>query len=212
MMETINGKAYIKKGDKVYEVGGGGGATSWNDLTDKPFGDESVTIEWDGLDVEGRVAASGFATGYNAIKVSDLTPETEELIGGVIRAGTYGSEHESITLTTDAINDIRSEGFNLLMIGDQMLFVVYEDALNLGDIVFPEKGIYFIAIISGETQKYTSSLTYGSLKKLDPKYLPDDIGGSGLPPVTEADNGKFLQVVDGAIALVALQDVSKEGA
>jgi hypothetical protein len=33
----------------------------------------------------------------------------------------------------------------------------------------------------------------------------------GLPEVTEADNGKFLQVVDGAIALVALQDVSKEG-
>lgn len=26
MIETINGKAYIKKGDKVYDVGGGGGS------------------------------------------------------------------------------------------------------------------------------------------------------------------------------------------
>ena len=32
-----------------------------------------------------------------------------------------------------------------------------------------------------------------------------------LPPATASDNGKFLQVVDGAYALVALQDVSKEG-
>ena len=37
-------------------------------------------------------------------------------------------------------------------------------------------------------------------------------GNNGmLPPVTESDNGKFVQVVDGAYALVSLQDVSKEG-
>lgn len=33
-----------------------------------------------------------------------------------------------------------------------------------------------------------------------------------LPKVTANDNGKFLQVADGAYALVALTDVSKEGA
>jgi hypothetical protein len=36
-------------------------------------------------------------------------------------------------------------------------------------------------------------------------------GGSTLPTITNEDNGKFLRVVNGAIALVALQDVSKEG-
>lgn len=35
--------------------------------------------------------------------------------------------------------------------------------------------------------------------------------GSGLPSVTTADNGKFLQVVNGAWAAVALADVSEEG-
>ena len=40
---------------------------------------------------------------------------------------------------------------------------------------------------------------------------PNGSGDGGLPTVTKADNGKFLRVVDGAVALVALQDVSKEG-
>lgn len=35
--------------------------------------------------------------------------------------------------------------------------------------------------------------------------------GSGLPSVTTDDDGKFLQVVDGAWAAVALADVSEEG-
>lgn len=48
-----------------------------------------------------------------------------------------------------------------------------------------------------------------------PPFVPSEGesgGGSALPTVTEEDNGKFLRVVGGAYALVALQDVSKEGA
>ena len=40
---------------------------------------------------------------------------------------------------------------------------------------------------------------------------PNSVACGGLPKVTEEDNGKFLRVVDCAIALVSLQDVSKEG-
>lgn len=36
-------------------------------------------------------------------------------------------------------------------------------------------------------------------------------GGASLPGVTETDNGKFLRVVDGEWAVVALTDVSQEG-
>lgn len=36
--------------------------------------------------------------------------------------------------------------------------------------------------------------------------------GAGLPKITATDNGKFLQVVNGAWAAVALTDVSQEGA
>lgn len=59
---------------------------------------------------------------------------------------------------------------------------------------------------------------YQILKSIDnDESTIDDVvipsgGGSDLPPVTSADNGKFLRVVDGAWAAVALTDVSQEGA
>lgn len=41
---------------------------------------------------------------------------------------------------------------------------------------------------------------------------PSRIAQEILPKVTEADNGKFLMVVNGEIKAVALTDVSVEGA
>lgn len=54
---------------------------------------------------------------------------------------------------------------------------------------------------------HTLRIVEGGVKihKVPEKYLP-------IPEVTEADNGKFLRVVDGAWAAVALTDVSQEGA
>lgn len=46
-------------------------------------------------------------------------------------------------------------------------------------------------------------------KPIDKKYLPDDIGG--MPEVTEADNGKFLRVVDGAWSAVAVPNAEGVG-
>jgi hypothetical protein len=56
---------------------GGGGASSWNDLTDKPFEEQEVTIriDWDGS-TEGKTVIGV------AVKVSNETPTIEELIGG----------------------------------------------------------------------------------------------------------------------------------
>lgn len=38
MIETINGKAYVKKGDKVYEVGGGGSVGELPEVTEADKG------------------------------------------------------------------------------------------------------------------------------------------------------------------------------
>ena len=172
-----------------------GGVKSWNDLTDKPFGDESVTIEWDG-NTEGLTEIE--LMGLYAYKVSNLTPEPDQLVGGTLVLGS-----DTIVIEESNIGNMRESGFIAVLGTDKALaYITYEDNVSVTNgLVFPEKGCYFF--LHGDA--YISSLTYGSLKKLDPKYLP-------LPEVTEADNGKFLRVVDGAIALVALQDVSKEGA
>lgn len=142
-----------------------GGVKSWNDLEDKPFYDESVTIEWDG-NIEGKVTvADGLF-----VKVSDLTPEPSELMGGILTEG--GS---SATITADSITDCRADGFALVYTGEAFA-VIYEDNCNVEGVDFAEKGVYAYAEIGA------CSLTYEAVKKLDPKFLPEGVGG-GLPTI-----------------------------
>lgn len=141
---------------------------AWNDIPDKPFGDESVTIEWDG-DTEG-IHSFEWNGGIFA-KVSELTPEPSELIGGsfsVISPSGLGT----VSITEDIMADQRAEGAPILMInaGAWFLCVIYEP---FEADVIAEAGIYFTKVASNI---YISSLTYGSIKKLDPKYLPEGIG------------------------------------
>lgn len=54
-------------------------------------------------------------------------------------------------------------------------------------------------LISNTQGKHTYKITAAEdiVKKIDSKYLPDDIGDSSLPKVTTEDNGKVMTVVDG---------------
>ena len=154
-----------------------GGASSWNDLEDKPFGDEKVTIEWDG-NTEGRVVVPfGDGDETSLVKVSDLTPEPDTFVGGSFGVTAEG-EVGFMQITAETIEDFRSEGVNAIMVGGGAFFVIYADGTNVDRAVFPEKGIYFIYV---DGVQYNSSLTYGSIKKLDPKFLPE--GGVGYDDV-----------------------------
>ena len=80
--------------------------------------------------------------------------------------------------------DIKNEnGFNVAFIAD-----VYYGFIRLDETLFPD-GEYTIKVSFAEDY----------VKKLDPIYLPDDIGG--LPTITpDTDEGKFLRVVGGVAA------------
>jgi hypothetical protein len=130
--------------------------------------DESVTIEWDG-DSTGKVTVGdGMAT-----KVSDLTPEPSDLIGGTFTY-TNGSQSATMTITEDMIQDNRGDGVPVVTVG--YVVIAYAPSSDAG---IPEAGIYFVT----DVDTYASSLTYGSIKKLDPKYLPE--GGVGYEGVTD---------------------------
>ena len=79
-------------------------------------------------------------------------------------------------------------------------------------------GWYFVEG-ENESESGTPIHYYDSLDAV-PADLPDGSfvavpsaggGGGDLPPATAADNGKFVQVVNGAYGLVALDDVSVGG-
>ena len=57
-------------------------------------------------------------------------------------------------------------------------------------------------------QTYTLKIALAEdlVEKIDPIYLPNGLGG--LPPVTAADNGKIIEVVDGEYKLVDIASSS----
>ena len=157
------------------------GAKSWNDLTDKPFGDETVTIEWDG-DSTGKVTVLD----GQLVKVSDLTPEPTELIGGTIAEYLGGGHSREYPITEEDLEDNRAYGVPVLIVEGMTttgFYVAYEPfstTLDGVDITVTEPGVYFINYRSLGLDLYIKQLTYNSIKKLDPKFLPEGVGG-GLP-------------------------------
>ena len=58
----------------------------------------------------------------------------------------------------------------------------------------------------GQVLNVKIALAQDTIKTIDSKYLPDDIGI--LPPVTTNDNGKIIEVVDGAYVLKTFEESS----
>ena len=179
------------------------GTKSYNDLQDRPLYDDSVTIEWDG-DSTGKVTLlDGVFT-----KVSDLLPEPSDLLGGKLVLSEVGSENE-YSLTEECMVDHRSNGLPLLVVNfeecngeEGSVYIAYgafTTTLNGNTITVTETGIYFISAVPGGVNLFAKQLSYGSIKKLDPKYLPESIyGTSGTVTLTAANwsDGAYTLTVD----------------
>ena len=153
-----------------------GGASSWNDLTDKPFGEVySDTLTWDG-DSTGLVSVvmldmPEYGVRQNLVKVSDAVPTAEDFSNGVSCVMSDGSVYTEITSADDDI--IVAEG----------CIVVLHDNCTLPNGVFVEKaGTYFVeGLVDGDPPSYAASITingytgFGSVKTIDTKYIPDTI-------------------------------------
>lgn len=170
--------------------GGGGGVSSWNDLTDKPFGETTVmgdTLTWDGN-------TSGL---YNVLGmlylVSESVPTLEELQqGGTITFNVNG-EVITETFTSDGVIDLSSDGMaeNLIIVfgEDAVVYIATQDNATLVEedetTTFEKAGIYFItqdgSFYSAFTINGYTDFEMVEIKTIDPKYLP-----SG------SDSGKFV--------------------
>lgn len=131
---------------------------TWENLSDKPFGESGATIEWDGS-TEGRETAELNNVYY---KVSDKTLSIDEIIGASITAG-----DSSDPLIIDSSNIVTYQGidvFEIALNGHGLVLVVGSNIEN-----GPTKGVYFYKDI----MRYISSLTYSSTKTIDPKFLPE---------------------------------------
>ena len=156
------------------------GVTSWNDLEDKPFGEiPGDTLTWDG-NTDGMVSFVDEYEDETFYKMSDSLPTEEELEVSVTKAyvngeiQTYEGEENVVAPNEPNISIVDVDG-------NDCVIVILESGVRGAT----EPGVYFR---KHTDDSYIQSLTipgytgFTTTKKIDSKYLPDNIsGGSGTP-------------------------------
>lgn len=184
-------------------AGGAGGASSWNDLKDKPFGEETevvepISITWDGnTDRLVEVVENGDSgTLQKYYKISDIILTDEQIKTAnvsVYEGNIANTEYEyynhklieSEGFWEYAIENHAPEGYIWTESGEVVF--VRKDNLTVKNYTFPEAGIYFMRVhsIEWDSVAFTTSITTIEqtktvIKKLDEKYLPDGVGGGAF--------------------------------
>ena len=191
--------------ENIEENGVGGGVSSWNDLTDKPFYSEVTEVvtnvlEWDG-NTDGLVSVA-FNSNLIFYKISDVIPKKNDLIGGSIYFRPISNPDKgenSLEITDDLV---MTETEDILVLSEGLAVVVKKSGATFQNIPFEEVGVYFIVMTNNDV--YSSKLEATSdiftvtnevVHKLDPKYLPE-----GYPYVEEGEMVEILpetQAIDG---------------
>lgn len=143
----------------------GGGVSSWNDLTDKPFYDGRKTIfckqtgTLDGIPV--------FMDSF--YQISGETPALDEFLGVKMTAvsvvGTETATFDMVMLDEEAAYALSNSG------GVPLFVVLNEGEIILGEqaVTLPPRGIYFMGEFVANADV---TFEYGSIHPIDPKYIP----------------------------------------
>ena len=182
-INDYNGFGDVKLKKQYIPEGIVGGASSWNDLTDKPFGEEVVkgdTLTWDG-NIEGLPNAMEMV-----FCVSDVVPTMEDLsLGGKATVKGLGEVSFAADTLQDMGDVVLAVGINELMPDGFMAAIIAKTdnaVLNMGEdmtLTLPVKGIYHPREESEEGVMYVSSFTINgytgfeskTTKLLDNKWL-----------------------------------------
>ena len=152
----------------VESSGGAGGVSNWNDLTDKPFYDESkVLFEWDGnTDGLEYITIEGMG---NIYKTSDTPVTRAELIGAeFVGYDLETNEESSEILTEDRIQTVND---GLVHNVDFFFFSVEADS-SVDGIDFTRGVWCFDPTVA---YAYVSRVSKGVVKQLDIKYIPNEL-------------------------------------
>ena len=148
------------------------GVKSWNDLTDRPFGEEKaeVILEFDG-DLTGREVVSRDDASY--VKVTDSVLTADKAIGSTVRM-TFGDELQEFLITSDNVT-----------VTDRELHIAPEDMTAVFSVIEPGDGLsvgtYFFVYLNEDVavayiQSISCLTTEGIVvKTLDEKYLPESV-------------------------------------
>lgn len=205
------GEALIKK---LEQGGGSGGVSSWNDLTDKPFYDETRKGELSFADTSGGAFFDAEALGYRFWKVSGLVPTRDQAMSGVYEYDALAGTAASIRRETPGEEDVVTDTAQVLYftLTDMAWAVCYatgSQTLGGETVNVPETGVYFGApAASVPDAGVTVRFSYQDLQQLDSRFVSDlenlirrvgELETSGLAATVEGEN---LILSDGGSAVI----------
>lgn len=188
---------------------GSGGVSSWNDLTDKPFGGYFQEIYIDHSQVDTSVSATipDPSTGdlLTLIKLSDETVDRANIVGITFEAFFPDGSSQSVVVAESDIVLQWEQGVVLAPMGVPMLICYQSGVYELefggttGTIEIPEVGCY--AIDYAVSELAASKMTCNTLKQLDNKYLePFEFkAGEKTEIIPEGTQDGFVEYSDAGI-------------
>lgn len=152
---------------------------SYNDLSDKPFYEETITVTdtltWDG-NTDGLICADD--TFY---KVSDIVLTASDVSNGVSLVNSVNDIDSTIDLPAEVVQNAFSDLDGFAIIADFVVVVPY-DGWDKLDFAFPKAGIYFLNY--GGTTRVKSFTVNGYkgfktektvVHPINKKYLPESL-------------------------------------
>lgn len=182
------------------------GVTSWDDLTNKPFGEVLFSSEMN----FGTEPADHFdALGNTWWKVSDFAPTTEQFLKTEIAVGNLDAdgnpvyavrwipgedETSEILLDTENLTGIQSGEYGVGFVACRA--AGEQSAEFMGSVLtvtIPSTGLYFAYPQNNSVPaEYAVGVFYAEVKPLDAKFLPmDEIKEAVAPKVTSIDLTNF---------------------
>ena len=153
---------------------------SWNDLTDKPFYETGFKIEWDGN--TSGLEFYDLGEGICFYKVSSNTFSETDLLGVNLRAFFDGIDIDEEISQSGDMQLSQTDGGNLVVIYAEQLPMVFIVSNSGEDTLFGELPLNFtstgIWLFRVSQTERVYSLGKGEIKKIDKKFIPDDIVAS----------------------------------
>ena len=107
------------------------------------------------------------------------------------------------TISTEYYSDLGNGSF---VAGDYAV-IIATDNTEVSGMVFPEKGVYFVSVpdnfyttgiasADSDTPEITWDGNIGTIKTIDPKYIPSELNEVILPSSTSGSSKRFKITVD----------------
>ena len=190
--------------------------SSWNDLTDKPFGEEGIApITWDGV-VGDRVTGTYTAGGtLPFVKVSDKVFTVDELMPASV----------IITMPDGSIEASKLDAMGAPFTVDGLMYFVAGSVIVISEVkenyelngdtaVFHETGTYFMDFNAVGLTISNVTLTFpgGGIKTLDEKFIPDTIVRESdiVNELTSEETDKPLSAAQGKVLKDLIDDMKTQ--